>query len=1586
MERFPSLGWRYEAKRLIGAGGMAAVYLAHDRLQNREVAAKYAKRDPRNRIKQEFIRLFRLHHGSLVTAYEYHQADDGEFFTMEYCRGLPVNRAFGNVPDPVKPRRLLEIWGALTEALAYLHGRGIIHGDLKPENILLDSRGIKIIDLGLALRRQRDDGEEFRGTFAYGAPEVLSGEDDQSASSDIYSLGLILFDLVIGRLPSYDVRVSPQGNWNTAVREHLPAELAEILVSMLRYDPLDRPSPAARLLQALSETGKIKPSERIHGFKFSGRRQELSKLGSILAVPTPGAVSIAGPAGCGKSRLLAEANFLAQVTGRESHLACTMPQDVSLVNQMPRGAVLCLDDVSGRLRDDLRVARGDLCLIVTGKDMARFGAAADGGCRISLNPLDADAYPVFLKEMYPGMDEGTLGRLSLHLAERTGGNLHYTRHLLNHWLEQAYISRQRSAWRVDWMRLWDDAKRPAAIELELECEWRALSDAERGWLRQLAVARRSDGAADRDGAGSPDFWVGENRAMRCGLMEGFILERYMAEDRDGVFRQLRQWVAMSGGCSFDQWRAMSRLSLDREWAAVARERFDAACRSKDDESAIYFGQKLIAFSALAIDERLTLAGELVRLYVYQRRHQQAIAVLRSLPGQLRWDQFEQWASIYIYPIYGKDCDSIASAIAAGKILIQPDDDLTLNRVAIWDGLIIALQGDGERGKAAIQSALEAMGAAPGAKASRALGYYFLSEIASGQGNNQEVCANCFKALECIDSGAEPLMFLQSNRKIGGVYVKQGEYQKADEIYVKCIDALKNIVPEGTLIPVYISLACLYMRLCDNRRAMEYLVRAWQYTGDNTDETDRALILTNLAIIHAGSGQYHLALEMYREAARTLLELNNKAGYLQALCNMSSSENALGKDRKALRLLDKGLAIAREVSDESLEAMVLKNLGFFEYDHDEYRKSLDYLGQSVALYEKLGQEINRYIIETGVLDSIFLDDRSAAGYWESLMEKYPPITAFDHTGMKYIDGMKQIRDGSVNKGLRTAFEAGKEMKGNGDRSGAAFIWLRSGEMALRQDQPSVLPGIIQCLSQAAHEFEQLGEHKSLDKTRRLLARAEMALSKSPNVYLSYPMLSGLYELCSAIGTHDQPTAVAGKALNLVMELLGVERGGIFLKEPGGELVLAAQADLDSQTRRDAYEYSLHSLERAVDGDDLIYTNDTELDAAFKSRLSIQTNKIRSLLCAPIVFREGALGAIYLDSRLRTNLFDAAQRKFLKAMVDILGAVLEGSQLLRRMDEENKSLKKQASSALSGIIGEAPEMAALTGQVRTVAPVDISVLITGETGTGKELIARSIHELSLRHNKEFVAIDCGALPENLLEAELFGYAKGAFTDAKADKAGLFETAEGGTIFLDEVNSASKAVQARLLRVIETGKLRRVGETRERQVNVRLICATNSDLDGEIESGSFRKDLYYRIKEVGLHLPPLRERKRDILVLAEFFKRRFMAQFSRKRMRFSADAQRALLGYRWPGNVRELEHVVKSAVLLAPGSDILPADLELPGGPQPAAAGGKAMKEEREKQEITDALKATRGNVKRAAEFLGISRSQLYREMKKYKIAVD
>jgi len=283
---------------------------------------------------------------------------------------------------------------------------------------------------------------------------------------------------------------------------------------------------------------------------------------------------------------------------------------------------------------------------------------------------------------------------------------------------------------------------------------------------------------------------------------------------------------------------------------------------------------------------------------------------------------------------------------------------------------------------------------------------------------------------------------------------------------------------------------------------------------------------------------------------------------------------------------------------------------------------------------------------------------------------------------------------------------------------------------------------------------------------------------------------------------------------------------------------------------------------------------------------------------------------------------------------------------------------------------------------VAPSDANVLITGEHGTGKEVVARWIHAASSRARRPLVTVNAGGISEGVFESELFGHVKGAFTDAKADRVGFFEMADGGTLFLDEIGNLSLKLQARLLRVLQTGEFQRVGSSRTQRSDVRLVAATNVDIRQEIAEGRFREDLLYRINTVELHLPPLRERREDIPLLAHHFLARQAKQYRKDLGGFSADAMQALLDYDWPGNIRELEHTVERAVLLAHDDTVRTEDLNLRSR---AADDGGSLEEmpleEVERVLIQKALKRYGGNVSHAAEALGLSRSALYRRLQRY-----
>jgi len=284
---------------------------------------------------------------------------------------------------------------------------------------------------------------------------------------------------------------------------------------------------------------------------------------------------------------------------------------------------------------------------------------------------------------------------------------------------------------------------------------------------------------------------------------------------------------------------------------------------------------------------------------------------------------------------------------------------------------------------------------------------------------------------------------------------------------------------------------------------------------------------------------------------------------------------------------------------------------------------------------------------------------------------------------------------------------------------------------------------------------------------------------------------------------------------------------------------------------------------------------------------------------------------------------------------------------------------------------------------IAPSDANVLVTGEHGTGKEVVARWIHAASRRRDRSLVVVNVGGLSEGVFESELFGHVKGAFTDAKTDRAGRFELADGGTLFLDEIANIGLSQQSRLLRVLQTGELERVGSSQTRRVNVRVIAATNADLKAEVSSGRFREDLLFRINTIEIRLPPLRERREDILPLAQYFLGRHSARYGKPRAGFSDAAAQLLRSYDWPGNVRELDHAVERAVLLARLETLEVQDFALtatPGRPGIAEPTGMNL-EEMEREAIRQALARHDGNVSLAAKALGLSRSALYRRLQRY-----
>jgi Nif-specific regulatory protein len=438
-------------------------------------------------------------------------------------------------------------------------------------------------------------------------------------------------------------------------------------------------------------------------------------------------------------------------------------------------------------------------------------------------------------------------------------------------------------------------------------------------------------------------------------------------------------------------------------------------------------------------------------------------------------------------------------------------------------------------------------------------------------------------------------------------------------------------------------------------------------------------------------------------------------------------------------------------------------------------------------------------------------------------------------------------------------------------------------------------------------------------------------------------------------------------------------GAFLVREGKHWIAKAQSTAERTDPR--VHASLTVVERAaVERNAILSSADGKGTAEGQDGNGETSNE--HAVAAAVICGDEVAGVVYFNRRERQTPFSEDDLELLRVAAEPVGAVLARLNEQSRLLDENRNLMRSISEARK-IIGDSAPIQAVLDFIRRAAPTPMTVLIQGETGTGKDLVASALHYGSPRRGKPFVAINCAALPENLIESELFGHERGSFTGAVARKKGRFELADGGTVFLDELGELTLACQAKLLRLLEERSFERVGGVESIEVDVRIIAATNKDLPAEVEKKTFREDLYYRLGVLTVIVPPLRERTEDIQMLAEHFLA-LHAEGGRPK-KLAASAEKKLMKYGWPGNVRQLRNAIESALVLGEGREIRADDLVLPERSTSASAGSwePISLQKLEKSHVLRVLEFTKGNKKRAAEILGIERCTLYSKLKNYEV---
>ena len=671
-------------------------------------------------------------------------------------------------------------------------------------------------------------------------------------------------------------------------------------------------------------------------------------------------------------------------------------------------------------------------------------------------------------------------------------------------------------------------------------------------------------------------------------------------------------------------------------------------------------------------------------------------------------------------------------------------------------------------------------------------------------------------------------------------------------------------------------------------------------------------------------------------------------------------------------------------------MCLLNLAMVKKEGGDLEGALKDIGRSIRIYRKTSIEKDlgtAYRVKTEILLGLGrpraaslaiksalrlakqTEDRLELSQVYRVLAALPEKERSDREGL-YEKGIE------IARSLEARYELGKAL-------------LSHGQFLLEED--GRLTDAVERLRDATDIFEHLGAEKDLKAARGACSQAVARIAGMRGFGAGMVQVSALNEIAGLIGSITDMGEFYNRAVRTMVELLGAERGLLLLfGEDGMRLEVAAQSSMDKATVKDATALSKGVVNEAAGKGVPVICDDAFTDPRFNQNRSVVLNNIHSLLCVPLKLREQVLGTLYVDSRLDRRLFSKDDVPFVSTLASMMAVAIDSARYHERILKENVQLKSEILGKYGpgSIIGESEVIQEVFSAIQRVAETDSTVLIQGETGTGKELVARAIHYQGKRAGKMFLTIDCGALPESLLESELFGHKKGSFTGAVSDKKGLFEVGEGGTVFLDEIGDAPQSVQSRLLRVLERSEVRRIGESKYRKVNVRIVCATNKNLDEEVAAGRFRKDLYFRLNVLSMDLPALRERREDIIPLADHFVSRMRDELGKEIGGISPDAARTLIAYPWPGNVRELQNEMARACTLVPESCFI-SSMDL----SPAVRGEIDPGDERlsldfiitgtEKRIIAESLKRNLWNRSRTAAELGLSRQGLLKKMRRYEI---
>ena len=822
-------------------------------------------------------------------------------------------------------------------------------------------------------------------------------------------------------------------------------------------------------------------------------------------------------------------------------------------------------------------------------------------------------------------------------------------------------------------------------------------------------------------------------------------------------------------------------------------------------------------------------------------------------------------------------------------------------------------------------------------------------------------------LAAADELADPWAQLAALNNLGILACGRGEWSEARGLLSRSLDMNRRLGSRDGEALARINLGEVEEILGDWRRARRHARRALTLLDGPDGQADRVAALVLLASISRNEGLLDDAGDLLDQAAAGAEAAGDRDLATQTLFQRGILEARHGHLERAAAALDAALERARQAETRDLEAKILTQAASVDLDRGDFESARRRAGEARTRVDELG-------------------DRLTSGTLLAVEARLAAVAAGESARVE------------AERLFRRSVELLDEIHTPYAAASSLYEW------GVRTARPDAAR---ERLARALEGFESLGAALDAERAREALDR----LRGPDGAALPGRADVTLHEVMKVINSSLDLQEVLDRTMDLALERLGAQRGMIVLADPlTRELEVAVARNLGREDRAEEHKLSESVVRRVIEENAPILAVDAVTDSRFAGAESIIASHILSILCVPLVIRDRLAGAIYVDHTESRHLFSDADRAFLEAFADGAAVAIDNARLYGELDEarrrlkaENESLRREILSShhLGGLIGKSRAILELRAMLERVAQSSSTVLVRGESGTGKGLVARIIHNISPRRERPFIHFNCAALPETLVESELFGHEKGAFTGATDRKPGRFELAHEGTIFLDEIGKVSRAVQAKLLRVVEDKEFERVGGTRTQRSDVRIITATNLNLEEAIGRDEFREDLYYRLNIIPIILPPLRERREDLPYLVQHFLRRISRDLGQEPRELDPAVLELFDRYPWPGNVRELEAAIHRALVLSPRDVLTREDFAWIAAAGDGSAGAEtdapsARSQEREPLEdggyqraleaydrrlLVAALESSDGKIRETARLLGIARNTLKSKMKKY-----